>query len=78
MKPSDVILRYFESQRDLEGIQTLTSDVLAALGAAGYAIVPKEPTEKMIMSGACVLSAFEHVSPELAQALYKDMLGACQ
>ncbi len=50
MNPAEVIARALQDElgADAEFDQQITAAILAALDAAGLAVMPKEPTRKMI------------------------------
>lgn len=57
------------------------TDIIAALDAAGYAIVPKEPTKAMIEAGrggVCLYHPDDFNSAEAAEESYRAMLAASQ
>ncbi len=69
-------------------MRTLRRDadaILAALAAAGYAVVPREPTKQAIYAGGDVITRSvqamameEHAPDDVAEAAYRAMLAAAE
>ena len=73
------IVRVLEETDHLIDPGSVASDLLAALDAAGYQIVPKEPTPAMRQAGAkpwTVYAEFPGWKPINTQVIYGAMLFA--
>lgn len=55
MTPKEIIARIMDRIVDRPGHNMLASEVVKKLDAAGYAIVPKAPTKKMVEAGNVAL-----------------------
>ena len=76
MSARDVIADWLDDYIGYRSASELKSDadaILAALEAAGYAVVPKEPTEAMLNSGWR-----ERGQQHSMTAVYKAMLAAAK
>lgn len=90
MTPTEVIAGIMERIVDRPGHNTLAWEVIKKLNAAGFAIVPKEPTNAQIIAalefalawmsqnGVDGLSPFKDYPPpgETAKGMYRAMLDA--
>ncbi len=77
MSPAEVIARALQDElgADAEFDQQITAAILAALDSAGLAVVPKEPTEEM------VVAAFDRdMGPHecLYTSIYRAMVAAAK
>ncbi len=63
----DVMTATLNSGKEWAGADSAVSDLLDALNAAGYAVVPKEPTEARILENEQAmrqtLRALDHATP---------------
>lgn len=74
----DVIVRWLiddMSMDDNEFIPEIAGELIAALSAAGFAIVPKEPTRRMTQHALTVLDSCELETVEVA---YRAMVEAAK
>lgn len=75
MTPVEVIANKLENGVTWEGLPTISArSIVATLDAAGYVIVPKEPTDKMICAALDDYDS-RHGDQSYSQA-YRAMIGA--
>lgn len=77
--PSEIIARAFERAGvSKAGAWAETRDLLAIIRAAGYVVVPMEPTAEMIEAGQCALPAGHGQAWMYVDDCYKAMLAAAE
>ena len=73
--PEEVVTDYIANGDDLD----ITGEgICRALTAAGYVIVPKEPTEDMLYHGLWAASPDERSNEEAMRRAWKDMVEAAK
>jgi hypothetical protein len=81
MTPEEIIRAVLERQPIVTPPTDATIDILSALSAAGYVIVPREPTPEMVVAAdhAPGSVALDHISIEIDFcAIYRAMIAASQ
>lgn len=80
MKPRDVIARALEPHIYLKQRRKLTDELIAAIDAAGFAVVPKVATEEMRQAAhlAAYIVSYGGDHGSSAQAAYTAMLSAAK
>lgn len=77
MSARDVIALWlddYDGSRDVVGLKSDADAILSALDAAGYAVVPKEPTANMLADGALMALTTERH----AQRVWEVMITAAE
>ena len=80
MSARDVLIRELDEQQGLNAPEARTDAILSALSAAGYAVVPREPTPEMCSMGADELPTPTCESPDAdaASEVYCAMIAASE